>query len=107
MKYLAGPISVSAKGVGYLKREGEEESLQIEPAFLNTALHGDTVKVLPHPQVAGEPPTGEVVEILNRKRSEFVGVLERENGFYFLVPDDKRLYKDLLVSPEHLHSAAD
>ena len=112
MLYTEGTIKVSHKGIGYVspaKPNGErarpEESIEIDPSFLNTALSGDKVKVLVHPEVVGELRTGEVVEIIERKKLEFVGVLEQENGFFYLVPDDKRVYKDILITPNKVGSA--
>lgn len=105
MEYLEGIINISTKGVGYVKIENQSESVVVEPTFLNTALHGDRVKLVLQPKKTGEPPTGEVVEISLRKRTQFVGVLEQENGFYFLLPDDKRMYKDILVSAAGLQGA--
>ena len=110
MSYIDGTIKISHKGIGYVsptKPNGEralpEESVEIEPNFLNTALPGDSVRVLVHPEIEGELRTGEVTEILERKKLEFVGVLERENGFIYLVPDDKRVYKDILIDEKRLH----
>lgn len=109
MKYLEGNLRVSAKGVGYVSLDPtagkNSEAVEIDPNFLNTALHGDLVKVLLHPKVEGELGTGEVIEILERKKLEFVGVLELENGFYYLVPDDKRVYKDILIAQDKLYGA--
>jgi ribonuclease R len=112
MSYIEGTIKVSHKGIGYVspaKPNGEralpEESIEIDPSFLNTALSGDKVKVLVHPEVVGELRTGEVMEILERKKLEFVGVLEKENGFFYLVPDDKRVYKDILITAESAKGA--
>ncbi len=109
MSYLEGTIKISHKGMGFVsprKPGGEralpEESVQVDANFLNTALPGDTVKVLLHPEVEGELRTGEVVEILERKKLEYVGTLEREGNFFFLVPDDKRVYKDILIPEEAL-----
>jgi ribonuclease R len=107
MKTLEGIIRISVKGIGYISTTpgNREESIEIDSAFLNTALHGDTVLVAIHPQVPGEQPTGEVKKILARKTTEFVGVLEAERGFFYLVPDDKRMYKDLLIAADKLAGA--
>ncbi len=109
MNYLEGNIRISAKGIGYVTLDPtagkNSEAVEIDANFLNTALHGDLVKVALHPKVEGENGTGEVVEILERKRMEFVGVLELENSFYYLLPDDKRVYKDILIAPDKLYGA--
>ncbi|MEK7209232.1 MAG: ribonuclease R [Patescibacteria group bacterium] len=108
--YLEGILKVSTKGVGYVTVKGgkREEAIEIEPAFLGTGLAGDRVKVLIHS--AGDKSkngnrTGEIVEILDRRKVEFVGVVEAENDFYYLVPDDKRVYKDILIARDQLAGA--
>ncbi|MEK7650455.1 MAG: ribonuclease R [Patescibacteria group bacterium] len=108
MKYLEGIIRISAKGVGYVSLDEtvkNGEAVEVGANFLNTALHGDRVKLLLQPKIEGEFQTGEVLEILERKKLQFVGVLEPENGFHYLVPDDKRVYKDILITNERLNGA--
>ncbi len=107
-KYLEGSLRVSMKGTGYVALDESDRksgAVEIDPNFLKTALHGDRVKVLLHSVAAGEAQTGEVVEIIERKKLEFVGVIEVENGFNFLVPDDRRMYKDILIAAEKLGGA--
>ncbi len=50
-----------------------------------------------HPKIGDLKLSGEVLEILKPGKRQFVGVVEAENGFLFLVPDDKRLYTDILI----------
>lgn len=107
-KHLEGRLRVSTKGVGYVvpdEATGPEDSVEVEPNSLNTGLPGDRVRVLLHPETPGEQRSGEVIEIIERKRTEFVGVLEQEGEFYFLVPDDRRIYKDLLIPAGKLGGA--
>jgi len=110
-KYIEGLIRISGKGIGYVSIDPKSPSIEIDSANLKTALHGDRVRVLIHheavtPKNGGEEnQTGTVVEILERKKLEFVGVLEAENGFSYLVPDDKRVYKDILIPPEKMGQA--
>ncbi|MBI2618183.1 ribonuclease R [Candidatus Kaiserbacteria bacterium] len=92
-----GIISVTSRGVGYLPVEGFEEDIEIPRELLNTALNRDTVEVLIHPKRQGVRAQGEVVRVISRARTEFVGVLKEENGFYYLVPDDRRMYADILI----------
>ena len=49
---IEGVISISGKGVGYVRtkdQKNKDDSIEIDHSFLNTALHGDKVKVLLHP----------------------------------------------------------
>jgi len=107
-RYLEGILRVSTKSVGYVTAEGakREEAIEIDPVFLGTGLAGDRVKVLIHSSNGKNGnQTGEVVEILDRRKVEFVGVVETENDFYYLVPDDKRVYKDILIDKKQLAGA--
>lgn len=108
MEYLEGTLRVSTKGVGYVSPDNaknRDESVEIEPNFLNTGLPGDRVRVLLEPTVKDELRSGQVVKILERKKVEFVGVVETEQGLFFLVPDDKRIYKDFLIPSDRLNGA--
>jgi len=78
-----------------------DELRKIEHEHLGTALNGDEVEVTLHAKRKEARQTGEVTKILNRKRIQFVGVLEHEKGMCFLVPDDKRMYTDILIPEPH------
>ncbi len=99
-----GTISVSSKGIGYVKIEGYEEDPEIDSRHLNTALHGDIVEIVLHPKGQGRL-TAEVSKIILRAKIGFAGVLEQENGVFFLKPDDMKMYTDILVPPAMLGEA--
>lgn len=108
---LEGIISISSKGTGYVKTDLRQDP-EIDFRHLNTALHGDTVEIILHPKSAkgrtyargyGEArQTAEVSKILSRGKAGFAGVLEQENGIFFLKPDDPKMYTDILVLKENL-----
>lgn len=105
---ITGKITVSGKGVGYIEAEGFLEDIEIENAFLKTALNNDEVEVVLLPLVKGERQRGEVVKIVKRAKMQFVGVIEMDNsnangttsGGIFLIPDDRRMYRDILIPKE-------
>lgn len=96
-----GIISITSMGTGYVTAVGFDEDVQIQPQFLNTALHGDEVEVVLFPAVEGEKLNGEIVGVLKRAKMEFVGTIDKRKGsdFSFVVPDDKRMYMDIFISP--------
>ncbi len=100
-KKYHGTITVSSRGIGFVDIDGFEEDIEIESQFLNTALHDDEVEVALLPPVKGERQRGKVVEITKRAKTQFVGTLDAgapgKNDEFFLVPDDRRLYRDILV----------
>lgn len=98
---LIGPIMINTKGVGFFdpnpEERNRENNIEIQPQFINRALHGDTVEV----QVTGEKIKnriqGKVLKIIKRAKDEFVGVVNQKDGKTFIVPDDGRLYVDIFL----------
>lgn len=93
---LRGVISVNTRGVGFFSLSDSVEDIEIENHFLRTALNGDEVEIVLHPRVKNERQKGQVVKIVSRAKSQFVGVVESNDGF-FVVPDDRRMYRDILI----------
>lgn len=94
---LEGTIRINSRGFGYVSIEGRDDDIEIPPELLNTALHLDTVRIVPHPKRHRDRVRGEVVEVLERAKTRFVGTLEEESGFLFVRPDDYRIYIDFIV----------
>lgn len=94
-----GIIRVTGKGVGYFPNpEDEENDFEIAPENINTALNGDNVRIEPTGKTLYSRKQAKVVEIIERKKTRFVGTLD--DGF--VVPDDKRMYRDIHVGEETL-----
>ena len=98
-----GQISITSKKDGYVRvpdLEGEG-SIFVPHDQLHTALHHDIVEV----ELLGKKknPAGEdelygiVRSIVERGRKGYAGILEEENGMLFFVPDDKRMYTDVII----------
>ena len=64
---------------------------------LNGALNGDTVIVKNVPSKKGTNDEGEIVQILKRGVSKLVGTFQGENGFGFVIPDDRSYSVDIYV----------
>jgi len=101
---VKGVISISAKGTGYVKVVDYDEDPEIDFKHLNTALHGDTVEIILYPKNKNRQ-TAEVSKIITRAKTRFAGVLEAENGVFFLKPDDTKMYTDILIPKENLNGA--
>src|SRR3989344_3915145 len=92
-----GIIRVTGKGVGYFPIADQEEDLEIQPENIKTALNRDRVKI----ELLGQEIYGrkqaKVVDIVERHKTQFVGTLEHGPEGFFLVPDDKRMYRDIYI----------
>ncbi|MEK7175794.1 MAG: ribonuclease R [Patescibacteria group bacterium] len=101
-KILEGIIRVTGKGVGYFEAPDGGNDFEIQPENVNTALNRDNVKVeLLSKEVFGRRQA-KVLEILERHKTEFVGTLDGS----FVVPDDKRMYRDIFVPEDGLPGGA-
>ncbi|HEY9585818.1 MAG TPA: ribonuclease R [Candidatus Paceibacterota bacterium] len=102
---VEGTIRISSKGVGYVEVEGMKEDIEIDPYFLGTALDRDRVKITLHGKQVGTRQSGEVTQVLFRNKTKFVGVIDREGGSFFLIPDDFRMYRNILIPVQKLGGA--
>ena len=104
-KTLSGILSVNTRGTGYLSAEDKNiEDIEIQNNNLNTALNGDLVTISLLPQKGKNRPNGKVISIEKRAKKAFAGILEKENDKYFLLPDDKKMYADILISKDNVVS---
>lgn len=106
--YLIGTIDMKKGGKAYVipQEEGREDVL-ISPNNTNHALHGDTVKVLMFPQRKMHKPEGQVVEIIQRARTRFVGLIQKQERFAFLVSDNRNMVVDIFIPLNELNGAED
>ena len=98
-----GQISITSKKDGYVRvaELDGDGSIFVPHDQLHTALHHDIVDV----ELLGKKKNhkdedelyGIVRKIVERGRKGYAGVLEEENGILFFVPDDKRMYTDVLI----------
>ncbi|MEG8990327.1 ribonuclease R [Ignavibacteria bacterium 4148-Me] len=72
---------------------------------LNTAFDGDIVEVKLLERQRGKNIEGTIVDIVERNRKEIVGTLQKSNSFYFVIPDDKKIHRDIYISSKNLGSA--
>ncbi len=103
--YITGTVDMTRMGYGFVSSDEIEEDVFVSAKNLNTALHGDKVKVWLYAKRKGSRPEGEVVEIIERWRSTFVGTVEVMPNFAFLMPDNKNMPFDLFIPSSKLYGA--
>ena len=106
-RFVDGILRTTTKGIGYVVVEDLDEDIEIGPTFLNTGLNGDNVRVLLHPKIPEKQITGEITEIIKRAKMEFVGTLEKGKGFFFLDPQDTKMYVDIFIPGSKAKGAKD
>ena len=96
---ITGHITLTGKAIGYVENPADPEGddIEIQWPLLKTALDGDEVEIKLLPPVKNVRQQGEVVKIVKRAKMEFVGVLEKDPKGFFLVPDSKKMYRDIFI----------
>ena len=100
--YLEGVIKRSRNGKNYLMPDDGGDPIFIAERNSKQAMNGDRVRVLHSAKKTYSEPEGEVVAILEHATTTFVGVLEVERSYAFLVTDSKRLANDIFIPKDKL-----
>ena len=105
-QYVEGTVDMKSTGKAYVVLDGDTgEDVYIASNNTGKALHGDRVKVAMFPKRKNKKPEGEIVEVLQRKHTDFVGVLHISHGYVFVVPDMNSIPVDIFVPKGELNGA--
>jgi ribonuclease R len=106
-KTITGIIMTTGKGLGFVNDEKNPltEDVMIEVGNLNTALNGDQVEVRLKSRRPNERQTGEVVRVIRRAKTNFVGIIELQQKSAVFIADDNKIYADFLISFKNLKGA--
>ena len=100
-----GTVIGHREGFGFLQVDGKKDDLFIPNHQMQRVMHGDFVLAQP----AGLDRRGRrevrIVRVLESRKKQIVGRFFLENGFSYVVPDDNRIGRDILVPNEHHNGA--
>lgn len=99
-----GKLEVVGSGRGFVITEELEKDILINKDNINKALDGDEVLV----EIVGRKKgkaEGKIIEILNRSKIHFVGVLEMSQNFGFVVIDSPKIHVDFFIPKSKLNGA--
>jgi ribonuclease R len=106
--FVTGKVDMTSDGSAYIVSEDEfEEDIYVAPRKLRNALHGDIVKVYVYAKNKGRKKDGEVVEILQRAKMDFTGIVNLSDRFAFFIPDDRKMLHDIFIPIDSLNGAKD
>jgi len=103
--YITGTVDITSMGYGYIISDEIDQDVFVSARNLNTALNGDKVKVRLYARKKGARPEGEVVSIIERAKSTFVGTIKKISNYTFLVPDNKNMPFDLFIPRSKIKGA--
>ena len=96
--FIEGKVSGHREGYGFLLPDDGSADVFLPEKEMQKVLHGDKVQV----RIAGTDrrgrPEGSIVEVVERANTHVIGRLLNENGAWIVVPEDKRIGQDILVT---------
>ena len=104
-KYRTGIFDLTARGSGYIISDDFEEDIFVSSNKTMGALSGDEIEFYILNRKKKGRLEGEVTQILKRSKSEYVGVIQLNKNFAFVVPDDKKMPVDIYVPLKKIKNA--
>lgn len=103
--YFEGVIDMTSRKTAYFVCPDLEDDVFIPTNNLNHSLDGDKVKIYIYNRRKGRRPEGEVVEIIERKKTDFVGVIDIQKNFAFVTSANPKMYTDIFIPKDKMGEA--
>ena len=100
-----GVLQITTRGSGFVIMEDKEMAdIFVPERHINQSLGGDIVKVRVTKR-GGKRFEGEIISVVERERTQFVGTIQMHEKYAFLVLDNTRVGADLFIQKEKLKGA--
>lgn len=107
-QYVTGTIDFTSQGTAFVVYNENEADIFIPAKKSKDALQGDLVKVYMFPKRgSGRRREGEVIEVIKRAKTEFVGTIRINPKFAFVVPDSHKIHVDFFIRTSDIKGAED
>ena len=103
--YYEGKIDMTSRKTAYFVCPELEEDVFIPTNNLNHALDKDSVKVYVYNRRKGKRPEGEVIEVTERAKTDFVGVIAIHANFAFVSTANPKMYTDIFIPKDKIGEA--
>ncbi|MFH7016183.1 ribonuclease R [Flavobacterium sp. FlaQc-47] len=103
--YYEGTIDMTSRKTAYFVCPDFTEDVFIPTNNLNRALDKDKVKVYVYNRRKGKRPEGEVIEVVERNKTEFVGVIDIQANFAFVSTANPKMYTDIFIPKDKIGEA--
>lgn len=104
-EYYEGVIDMTSRKTGYFMCDELEKDVFVPFINLNHALDGDKVRAYIYNRRSSRRPEAEVLEILERAKTEFVGVIAIQKNFGFVTTANAKMYTDIFIPKDKLYGA--
>ena len=101
-QYHQGILDVTSSGRGFVICEELEQDISIPKTGLNKAFNGDLVEVYCYKRKKNGSLEGEIVQIIERKKTTFVGILQIDKNYAFVLTRGARMYTDFFIDKKQI-----
>ena len=102
---ITGKVDMKQTGKAYVISEELSDDVFIGASHTGHALHNDIVKVQLFPKRKGHKLEGQIVQIIKRAKTRFVGTIEKTHKFAFLIADSRTMPSDIFIPLAELKGA--
>ena len=100
--YIAGIVELTDAGYAFIHSDEFLEDIFVSQKNLNHAMNGDKVRVYLYAKKKSHYYEGEVIEVIERAKKSFTGIVEISGNYAFLIPD-KNMPFDLFIPKDKLN----
>jgi len=101
-QYHQGILDVTSSGRGFVICEELEQDISIPKNEINKAFNGDLVEVYCYKRKKNGSLEGEIVNIIERKKTTFVGTLQIDKNYAFVLTRGARMYTDFFIDKKQI-----
>lgn len=104
---VVGRLQTIRSGAGFVVPEDGKDDLFVPAQSLGSAVDGDRVVARIERRRRGQRTEGHIIKVLERARERVVGIYHPARNYGFVVPEDRKLARDIFVPPGHEAGAND
>lgn len=104
-RFIEGIFRRHERGFGFVIVEDQEDDIYIAKEDSKDAFSGDRVLVKLKKKSNGARQEGIILKVIEHKKDTLVGTFQKNKNFGFVIPDDKKLCRDIFISKKNFGKA--
>ena len=104
-RFIEGIFRRHERGFGFVIVEDQEDDIYIAKEDSKDAFSGDRVLVKLKKKSNGAKQEGIILKVIEHKKDTLVGNFQKNKNFGFVIPDDKKLCRDIFISKKNFGKA--
>ncbi|MFN7012749.1 MAG: ribonuclease R, partial [Bacteroidia bacterium] len=105
--YVTGIIEIVSTGSAYVTPDNGGEDIYVPARMIRNAFTGDKVKLYVFFNKKRKTYEGEVIEVIERSKTEYVGTIQVAGKYGFFVADSNKIHTDIFIPESALNGAKD